>query len=107
MRLLKNATWIPICPEQLGGLPTPREAADIVDGKGDDVLQGNACVITKSGIDVSQAFINGAYQVLTIAQSQPVEAIFLKARSPSCGIAGRTGVTAALLIQYGFRLREF
>ena len=107
LRLLQEATWIPVCPEQLGGLPTPREAADIIGGNGDDVLLGNARVITKSGTDVSKAFINGAYQVLAIAQSQPIEAVFLKARSPSCGITGRTGVTAALLRQHGFRLQEF
>jgi len=107
IKVLQEATWIPICPEQLGGLPTPREAADIQGGDGDDVLLGNARVITKSGADVSRAFINGAYQVLAIARSQAIEAVLLKARSPSCGISGRTGVTAALLRLHGFRLREF
>jgi uncharacterized protein YbbK (DUF523 family) len=107
IKALQEATWIPICPEQLGGLPTPREAADIQGGDGDDVLLGNARVITKSGTDVSRAFINGAYQVLAIAQSQAIEAVLLKAHSPSCGITGRTGVTAALLRLHGFRLREF
>jgi uncharacterized protein YbbK (DUF523 family) len=105
LRLLQDATWIPICPEQLGGLPTPREAADILDGSGKDVLLGNARVITRSGTDVSNAFIKGAYQVLAIAESQPIEAVLLKARSPSCGI--NIGVTAALLSQHGFDLREF
>jgi uncharacterized protein YbbK (DUF523 family) len=107
IKVLQEATWIPICPEQLGGLPTPREAADIQGGDGDDVLLGNARVITKSGADVSKAFINGAYQVLAIARSQAIEAVLLKARSPSCGISGRTGVTAALLRLHGFRLQEF
>lgn len=107
IKLLQEATWIPICPEQLGGLPTPREAADIRGGNGNDVLLGNARVITKGGVDVSRAFINGAYQVLAIAQSQPIEAVLLKARSPSCGISGRMGVTAALLKLHGFQLQEF
>jgi uncharacterized protein YbbK (DUF523 family) len=107
LRLLQDATWIPVCPEQLGGLPTPREAADIIGGDGNDVLLGNASVVTKSGINVTPAFINGAYQVLAIAQSQRIEAVFLKARSPSCSITGCTGVTAALLRLHGFRLREF
>ncbi len=102
--LLRNATWIPVCPEQLGGLPTPRPAADLVGGEGEDVLLGKAKVLTKDGADLSRAFIHGAYQVLAIAQSQPVEAVFLKSRSPSCG---SKGVTAALLRQHGFLLREF
>ena len=104
LRQLQDAFWIPVCPEQLGGLSTPREAADIIGGNGEDVLSGRARVITKGGTDVSRAFIHGASQVLAIARSQPIDAVFLKARSPSCGC---TGVTAALLRQHGFRLREF
>jgi uncharacterized protein YbbK (DUF523 family) len=104
---LQNAFWIPVCPEQLGGLPTPREAADIMEGDGNDVLSGKAGVITKSGIDVSKAFIDGAHQVLAIAQSQPIAAVCLKARSPSCGVSGRMGVTSALLKHHGFSLLEF
>lgn len=104
LRLLQDATWIPICPEQLGGLSTPREPADIIGGDGGDVLLGKARVVTRDSIDVSKAFVSGAHQVLTIAQSQPVDAVFLKALSPSCG---SEGVTAALLRQHGFRLQEF
>jgi uncharacterized protein YbbK (DUF523 family) len=104
LRLLQDATWIPVCPEQLGGLSTPREWADIIGGNGEDVLLGNARVVTGGGTDVSRAFVNGAFQVLAIARNQPVDAVFLKARSPSCGSAG---VTAALLRQHGFRLQEF
>jgi uncharacterized protein YbbK (DUF523 family) len=104
---LHNAAWIPVCPEQLGGLPTPREPAYIIGGQGEDVLSGKAQVITKSGINVSEPFIKGAYQVLSIACSQPILAVFLKARSPSCGVIGPTGVTAALLKQHGFLLQEF
>jgi uncharacterized protein YbbK (DUF523 family) len=102
--IIKTATWIPICPEQLGGLPTPRPPADIIGGEGSDVLAGKAKVQTREGTDVSEAFIEGAYQVLTIAESQPVTAVMLKSRSPSCGHAG---VTTALLRQHGFRLFEF
>jgi uncharacterized protein YbbK (DUF523 family) len=104
LEMLRDAIWIPVCPEQLGGLPTPREAADISGGNGDDVLTGRAKVMTKSGVDVSQAFIRGAAQALSIARSQPVRAVLLKANSPSCG---RNGVTACLLRQHGFQTREF
>jgi uncharacterized protein YbbK (DUF523 family) len=104
---LQNGIWIPFCPEQMGGLPTPRTAADLIDGDGHDVLWGTARVITRDGIDVSPQFIKGAEQTLLLAQSQQVTSIFLKAGSPSCGISGKTGVTAALLQQHGFHLIEF
>jgi uncharacterized protein YbbK (DUF523 family) len=104
---LKSLHWIPICPEQLGGLPTPREAADIVGGSGIDVLAGKAQVVTKGGIDLTAEFILGAEQVLQIAQSQHIGTAFLKARSPSCAVHGRIGVTAALLQSHGIRLHEF
>jgi uncharacterized protein YbbK (DUF523 family) len=104
LSLLREAAWIPVCPEQLGGLSTPRAPANIVGGEGRDVLSGKAKVLTRDGIDVSKAFIHGAHQVLSIAQSQPIDAVFLKSRSPSCG---QNGVTAALLRQHGFRLVEF
>ena len=107
LKRLKNKIWIPICPEQLGGLPTPREAADICGGDGNDVLSGRARVRTKTGTDVTRQFIKGAEQVLTIARSQPVTAILLKARSPSCASTGVCGVTAALLLKHGFKLEEF
>ncbi|MCB2182724.1 MAG: DUF523 domain-containing protein [Desulfobulbaceae bacterium] len=104
---LRDRIWIPFCPEQLGGLPTPRAAADINDGDGFDVLNGKARVMTKSGLDVTANFIAGAYQILEIAESQPIQAILLKAKSPSCGMTPRFGVTAALLHQHGFQLKEF
>jgi uncharacterized protein YbbK (DUF523 family) len=99
--------WIPVCPEQLGGLPTPREAADIVGGDGKDVLAGKARVVTKSGIDLTAEFIRGAEQVLQIAQLQNISMAFLKARSPSCAVHGKIGVTAALLQSTGIELKEF
>ena len=98
---------IPVCPEQLGGLPTPRAAADLVKGDGYDVLAGSARVVAKTGEDVTENYIRGAEQVLTIARQQDIGEIFLKARSPSCGLAPRTGVTAALLIAEGYGVREF
>ena len=98
--------WIPVCPEQLGGLPTPRCPANIVGGNGADVLDGKARVICTDGTDVTDAFIHGARQVLDIAKRQPVQKIFLKARSPSCGIA-KLGVTAALLKRNGYVVIEF
>jgi uncharacterized protein YbbK (DUF523 family) len=104
---LRNGVWIPFCPEQMGGLPTPRPAAELMNGDGHDVLTGKAKVITRNGNeDVSLQFIKGAEQALLLAQGQPVTAIFLKAGSPSCGISGKIGVAAALLQRHGFHLIE-
>ena len=107
IRRIKNALWIPICPEQLGGLPTPREAADISGGDGQQVLAGKANVLTKSGTDVTSQFIKGAEQVLEIARSQKITAVILKSKSPSCAVTGTTGVTAALLLEHGFDVQEY
>ncbi len=104
---LKTALWIPFCPEQLGGLSTPREPADLIGGNGHDVLAGNAKVVTKTGVDLSQQFIKGAHQVLSIATSQKIQAVYLKSGSPSCAVQEPCGVTAALLQQHGFLLEEF
>lgn len=98
---LKDYIYVPVCPEQLGGLPTPREAADIHGGDGYDVLLNNASVLRKSGPDVTAQFIHGAEQVLQIAKMQNITHAILKARSPSCGVSGKTGVTAAILKQHG------
>lgn len=103
---LDNRTWIPVCPEQLGGLPTPRCPADILGGDGDDVLEGRARVICDDGREVTEAFVRGAKMVLEIARRQQVTKVFLKARSPSCGVR-KTGVTAALLRRNDFDLKEF
>ena len=103
--LLQDRIWIPVCPEQLGGLATPRSPADIVGGGGDDVLSGHARVICRDGSDVTEAFIKGARQVLEICRKQDIREIILKARSPSCGVS-KPGVTAALLQKNGFSPKE-
>lgn len=104
---LEHAAWIPVCPEQLGGLPTPREPADIVDGDGAAVLAGRARVLSRSGVDLTAPFIRGAEQVVKIARLQQVDGVLLKARSPSCAVTGTIGVTAALLRAAGIPLTEF
>ena len=106
LEMTKRSHIVPICPEQLGGLPTPRIAADIVGGNGADVLKGKAKVVTRAGRDVTLHFILGAQQVLKIAQMQNVNGVCLKSRSPSCGVE-LLGVTSALLKNNGFVLHEF
>lgn len=104
--LLQNKNWVPVCPEQLGGLPTPRPAADITDGNGHDVLSGQAKVLSKSGEDFTKQFVHGAHQVLLLAKRLDCKAAVLKARSPSCAVKGTIGVTAALLEQNNIIIQE-
>ena len=105
-KAVEGAVCIPVCPEQLGGLPTPRVAADLVGGDGHDVLAGHARVITRDGLDVTGNFILGARQVLEIARQHDIAKIFLKVGSPSCGLASKIGVTAALLQNEGYTIIE-
>jgi len=106
LKKFHDAILIPVCAEQLGGLSTPREAADLVNGDGNDVINAKAVVISKSGNDVTAAFIQGAEQVLKIAQMQNISVAILKARSPSCGVSGNIGVTAALLQKHNIETIE-
>ncbi len=106
MTALGGKWWMPFCPEQLGGLSTPRIAADMQGGNGQDVLHGKARIITRAGDDVTENFIRGAEEVLRLAEQLRMEAFFMKARSPSCGLQPK-GVTAALLLEKGYDLIEF
>lgn len=85
LNLLQKTVFIPFCPEQLGGLPTPRAAVEIQDGDGYNVLAGTASVKTADGINCTLAFVKGAQESLQLASAVSAEGALLKARSPSCG----------------------
>lgn len=97
---------IPVCPEIYGGLPTPREPAEIIGGR----------VMTKSGADVTAAYEKGARETLALARLLDCRVAVLKAKSPSCGrdqiydgsFSGRlvsgSGVLARLLADEGLTL---
>lgn len=116
MELMQEGEVIPVCPEQLGGLATPRTPAEIANGSGQDVLTGNSRVITRDGQDVTDNYIQGARETLKIAQLAGVDTAILKSRSPSCGsgciydgsFSYKTrkadGVTSALLKEHGIRV---
>lgn len=113
--LLQKGMCIPVCPEQLGGLATPRHPCSISRGDGFDVLAGRAEVITDQGIDVTENFIRGAREVLRIALTAGIEEVIFKEKSPSCGVKkiyhGDTlvegcGVTTALLLKHGIRVNS-
>ena len=114
--LVTTGQAIPVCPEQLGGLLTPRIPSEIADGSGADVLLGNAKVMSKEGKDVTNNFLRGAYETLRICKLIGAKEAILKSRSPSCGcglihdgtfcgtmIEG-DGVTAALLRKDGINV---
>ncbi len=115
-RLVAQGRAVLVCPEEEGGLGTPRPPAEIVGGDGHDVLAGRARVVTHEGVDVTEAYLEGARIALERAQETGAEVAILKARSPSCGrgciydgsfsgtaVAG-DGVTAALLGSSGVRV---
>jgi len=103
---LKGKTYVPVCPEQLGGLQTPRPCCEIV---GDQV-------INEHGLDCTKEFIKGAEETLKIAKLLGASEALLKEGSPSCGthkvydgtftgvkIAGQ-GCTASLLRTHGVKV---
>jgi uncharacterized protein YbbK (DUF523 family) len=121
--LAQRYRLVPVCPEVLGGLPTPRAAAEIIGGDGADVLtgadlggSGGARVVNVEGDDVTAAYRRGAEAAVTVARAVGATRAVLKARSPSCGTAavydgtfsrrlvpGR-GVTAAALAAAGLEV---
>ncbi len=73
--LAEHHTLIPICPEQMGGLSTPRPPSEC---RGDRV-------VANTGVDVTEQYRRGAQEVLRLCQMFGCEAAVLKERSPSCG----------------------
>ncbi|MEV7782784.1 DUF523 domain-containing protein [Kitasatospora sp. NPDC088351] len=114
--LVEAGQAVVVCPEVAGGLATPRPAAEIVGGDGEDVLAGRARVVDVTGADCTGAFLDGARQALAAAEAAGARRALLMARSPSCG-CGRVydgtftgalrpgdGVTAALLRRAGIEV---
>lgn len=116
MELFKSGKAIPLCPEQLGGLSTPRPPHEISQGSGKDVLDGIAKVFDKNGNDNSKAFIKGAEETLRAALNCGAQLAVLKSKSPSCGLGmiydgtftgtlkEGNGVTCEVLIRNGIKV---
>ena len=116
IELSNSEMLVPVCPEQLGGLRTPRVPQEIQGGSGEDVLDGKRKVLNIDGEDVTQEFIKGAEETLKIAKLFHIQEFIGKARSPSCGcgqiydgtfsrqLIDGDGVTAALLKRNGIRV---
>ncbi len=108
--LVKEGKAIPICPEQLGGLKTPRKPSEV------KVIDGKRYVINNEGEDVTANFEKGASEVLNLAKKLNIKKAVLQPRSPSCGVGkiysgnfdkqlvDGNGITADLLIQNGIEV---
>lgn len=106
IELIKNKDVILVCPEQLGGLKTPRIPAEIINNK----------VITKDNIDVTKEYQKGAEEVLTLAKKFNIKKAILKSKSPSCGkgkiydgtfsnsLIDGNGITTELLKKHGIEV---
>lgn len=104
--LAKHHRLVPVCPEQLGGLPTPRHPSE----------RRGERVVMDTGEDVTEQYRRGAEAVLRLCRLLDCEAAVLKERSPSCGhgkiydgtftgtLTDGDGVTAALLREHGIRV---
>lgn len=90
-RLKKKYVLIPVCPEQLGGMPTPR-TGEKLNGSGADVLDGRLRIIApQTKQDVTHFHVNGARYTLEIAKIVGAQRAYLKGGSPSCDREGVTG----------------
>ncbi len=106
LALGKDNVLIPVCPEQLGGLPTPRRPAERVGDK----------IISDKGVDVTEEYTRGAELAVAIAKANNADYCVLKANSPSCGkgvvydgtfTGGKTsgnGLTTETLLKEGFKV---
>ncbi len=109
--LVKQGIALPVCPEQLGGLPTPRPACELVFcGK-----RGYR-ILTAKGVDYTKNFLSGAEEALKLAKLFKARVAILKSLSPSCGcgsvynghfqkmVTEGWGVFANLLREHDFTL---
>lgn len=111
VELINKGEAIAVCPEQVGGLPTPRESCEIFIDE-----SGHKKVIRKTGEDFTEEFLEGAKKTLAIAKAIGTKKAILKSKSPSCGcgliydgtFSGKliegNGLTAELLIENGIEV---
>ena len=104
-----------ICPECLGGLAIPREPSELT-GTGKAVLEGNARVMGKDGEDRTAQFLAGAHAALAQLKDAEIKKVYLKSKSPSCGVGkiydgtftgtltAGNGVAAELFLQNGIEV---
>jgi len=108
IELFNQGLAVPICPEQLGGLSTPRTPSEI---------QNDGRVLNREGKDVTENFKKGAEEALKIAKLAGAKEFIGKSKSPSCGfgktydgsfsgnLINKNGVTADLLVKNGIKVK--
>lgn len=118
LELIRDKRAVCACPEAMAGLKIPRSPAEIRGGDGFSVLRGEADVYNKEGRCVTQEFLSGARRFLAYVQKNGACEVWLKAKSPSCGVGkiydgmfrgtlrNGSGVTCALLIKHGIKVVE-
>lgn len=116
MKLVAERKAIPLCPEVLGGRKVPREQVEIINGTGEDVIDGKAFVKDKNGNDVTEEILNGVKEVLLTIERLNVKVVILKTKSPTCGfgkiydgtfssvLKDGNGVLAAALIRKNIKI---
>lgn len=109
LKLVQEGKAILVCPEQLGGLSTPRKPSEIVD-------RISSKVVASDGTDVTEEYQKGAYETLKIANLYQVKKAILKSKSPSCGnttiydgtfthtLTSGEGITTKLLRENGIEV---
>lgn len=101
-RLKKKYVLVTVCPEQLGGMPTPRSGEYLRGGTGADVLDGRLRIVDPTtGQDLTAFHVNGSRYTLEIAEAVGAQRAYLKGGSPCCD---REGVTGELLRRAGIRV---
>ncbi|MDF2906225.1 MAG: hypothetical protein K0R34_1546 [Herbinix sp.] len=107
LELVNQGLAIPVCPEQLGGLTTPRISCELV---------GDKKVVNKEGTDRTEEFMLGAERTLLIAKALGVNKAIMKSKSPSCGcgqiydgtfsgtLIPGNGVAVSLLLKNGIEV---
>jgi len=100
-RLKRKYVLVPVCPEQLGGMPTPR-TSETLNGTGAQVLDERLRIIApETGEDVTDYHVKGSQYILEIAEIVGARRAYLKGGSPSCD---REGVTGEILRRGGVRV---
>ena len=114
--LVDKGEAIALCPEELGGLKTPRPPSEIFAGSAADVLKGKAFIFNKDGKDITISLVKGCREFLNIAKECQVKRAILKTKSPCCGrdkiydgtftakLRKGNGIAAELLLRNGIEV---
>ncbi len=101
-KLKEKYVIVPVCPEQLGGMPTPRTSETLQGHSGADVLdEGYRLIAPETGEDMTEFHVKGSYITLEIAQQIGARRAYMKSGSPTCD---KNGVTGEVLRRGGIQV---